>query len=378
MHIFIGDELVAFRNQFASIFRKNNQDIADPYFSALSVSSSNNVISITTDTNGDNAENITLNKGNFQTDLINYFESAYSRRVTVANEGNRSLVVILWMLLYTDTNIKIATQLIEALQQCPSNIKIEISGFTYDSVTCFIPNSTERQAPSIYKKCFQQNIAILKQYRYTLTAFRLIANRNMQDVALNFDQDVMARVCAEYSALMCRNYLTIHNTIVESETLPFESFGISSIKFDCQYYRDYLKKRIILDLVKTQNIDNQCFNLNTLSRQSDPILSNIIAKIRTFYTIQTTNAKARLHVAGSTEASSIVAAIDDELNEILLELETNIDSLLQEKEITIFEREALLSLILGDDSEAFEVSAVDADEIIVDDIIEEATQFLSI
>lgn len=377
VHIFIGDELVSFRDRFASIFRTLNPDIEPTYFTALSLTADpDGSLLIQPDDSGESAD-CTAIKDNHDIGLYNFFDDLYSRKVTVAHQGNRSIVVTIWCKLYSEQYTDTVVQLIEVLSKCSSKIKIqtEISGFTHDAVSCFIPNPKERFEAGVYKECFNNNIAKLRSRRSDLTAFRLIANRNIQGVSLNFTEDALARVCAEYSALQCRHYLEIRPAIIDSRSYPFESYGISSIKFDRHYYHDYIRKHIIIDKIRQEGIDDRRFNINALAQTSDPAIRSTLDEIRKFHSEQAVNKRAALALKDNDGESAVVAAIDKELNDIVARLRENIDNLVKSGKINIFESEALLSLILGDDCAMFDTSAVKADEIIIDDIIDESARF---
>jgi hypothetical protein len=375
VHIFIDAEPDSFRDRFASIFRELHPDIESSLFSAIQLTlDDTGAMSLSPDENGDIQDATTISSENIQAGLINYFESMYSRKVTVAHPGNRSLVAVIWTKLYTCGHIDTVTKVVDAINHCSSNITVEISGFTNRAVSCFIPDPNDRHSPDEYKECFDKNIATLRTMRQSLAALRLIANCNMQNVSLNFDFESMGRVCAEYSAIMCENYLTIHKTIIDAQQ-EFESFGLSAIKFDKKYYHDYIRNRIIIDKMRQQNIDNRRFSINALAQKTNPILQTTIDDIKKFYDTEVANAKAQLALSHEATPANIVGDIDPKLRDIVKELRKNIGGLVESDKISAFECEAIISLILGDDCEMFDTSAVQAKEIVIDDIIDNSARF---
>ncbi|MBD5350412.1 MAG: hypothetical protein HDR89_05980 [Bacteroides sp.] len=376
VHVFIGDELVAMRNRFASLFQRLHPDVASPFLSILSLTvDDDGSVNLEPADYSDAADGTRIEPANRQTAYYNYFENLYSRKVTVATPGNRSLVVMLWTKLFTDRYTEVVEELIDAISGCTSNISAEISGFTHDSVTAFVTDPAEMLSPEHYRECFERNILSLRSRRQKLGALRLIANRNLQDVALGFDEEAMARACVEFSALMSQHYLTFRGTVVNSEETPFESFGISAIKFDRSYYNEYLLNRVIIDAAQLQNIDRRRFNINALAQRSNPVMKQFVDKLRKFYDDQVTNARAQLAVGNAVNASNIVGQVDSEIQSCVDEFRKEIDQLTESGDISIFEREALLSLILGDDCAMFDTSAVTANEIIIDDILDESAKF---
>jgi C1A family cysteine protease len=375
-HIFIGEDLISFRDEFASIYRRLHADQEESLFSALSLTlSEGGQIALCPDKSGDKIDAVTINKEDEQSELINFFEDMYGRRVTVAHPGNQSMVIVIWAKLYNDNVFEIIQKLTDTITCCTSKIFIEVTGFTNDAVSCFIPNPQDRLSPNVYKKIFDNNLAKLKGIRSKLTACRFIANRNMQNVALDLNEESLARVCSEYSALMCEHYQQMHNTVIDYQEYPFESFGVSSIIFDLEYYKAYIRNRIIIDKLKQEGINQRKFNINALAKRTNPILQETLNEIHNFYNKQVTDTKASLVLKGSTSSSDIVGTIDDELKEIVNKIQKNIDNLLANGSISVFESEALLSLILGNDCAMFDTSAVDAKELIIDDIIDESADF---
>lgn len=62
VHLFIGDELVSFRDRFASIFRSIQSDIDDAFFAAITVTRDNDgTITLSPDKKGDSLDEKTIN-----------------------------------------------------------------------------------------------------------------------------------------------------------------------------------------------------------------------------------------------------------------------------------------------------------------------------
>lgn len=376
VHIFIGEELVSFRDQFYSIFKEHYRNIDDVYFTALSMTlcadGSYNIKPAKAINEYDHA---VVDKSSGKSLLINYFVNLYGNRVTVANPGNNSMVAVIWVKLFDGCVMPMIKMLVDALKDCPSNIKVEIAGFTHEAVSCFIPDHADRQDIQIYKRNFDVNVKELRNVRPLLSAVRMIANRNLYGLALNLNKEELARVCSAFAVLQCENYLNINRNVSYTPDTPFESFGVSSLIFDRDYYTNYLRHRILIDKIKREGVDNLKFNINYLSQRSNPILKDTLKQIRLFYSTQVPNDDAGLILAGKCSETNIVAEIDPKLKKIVANLGSHIRGMLKNDDINIFESEALMALILGQDCEMFEISSVDADEITIDDLIDESTQF---
>lgn len=376
-HIFIGEDLSSFRDQFATTFRKLHPDFEPSFFSALLLKKSEDSgYILSPDEAGDSLDAASIDKDNKQNSLRNFFDDMYRRKVTVAHPGNRSLIIVLWAKLYIDDCNEQIVDLANAIRLCGSNIQIEVAGFTHDAVSCFIANPLDRLSPDLYRSNFDNNIRRLSELRPYLNAFRLIANCNMDGVSLDLNQEAMARICAEHAALLCQHYLSIHPTVIESEEVPFESFGVSSIIFDIDYFKTYIKNRIIIDKMIQQGVDNHSFNINALAQTTNPIVQNIISQIHQFNSKKAAAAKAGLTSSyGAFTITGVVANIDKDVKKIVDSLADQINKLLTQGKISIFESEALLSLLLGEDSEMFDTSAVNAEEVTIDDIINDSATF---
>lgn len=372
VHIFIGEGLVAFRDRFSSFFDELNKGINPVFFTALSASEENLGYSIRAWSDNDEFDETEIESSNAHESLINHFEAMYGRKVTVANPGNQSMVVVIWARLYEDHVMNTIFAITKALKDCRSNFKIEFCGFTHEAVSCFIPNPTEQLAPNIYKKYFDKNIATLKGFRPDFLGVRLIANRNMNGLAINLDEDSMARVCGSFASLLCNNYLVLsRNNINNNE---FESFGLSSLIFDRRYYRDYLMHKLLIDRIENENIKNRRFGINKLAQHTDPLLQKTQKKIREFYSIKVQNAKAELELKNNLTASSIAAEIGSSLDALTDEFIENVNKMLDEAS-SIFEREALAALLLGEDSALIESSSVSANELTIDNLIDECAGY---
>ncbi len=376
INIFVGEELSSFRDMFASTFRKLHTDIGLAIQSAITLTKDDNgCYHFEAEKDGDQMDTSVVDETRMPNGLVNYFENLYSRKVTVANPGNHSMVVVVWAKLFTNNIYDIVERLTTKINSCDANFKVELVGFTHQSVSCFIPDAAEQLPPEIYRRHFDENISKLRGLRESLSAVRLIANRNIDNVALDLNEEAMARICAEYCALLCEHYLEIHSTVLNSREYPFEAFGLSSILFDEDYYRTYIRNRILIDKISDQGVDHKKFNLNTLAQNTNPILRDAQQEIKEFYDKEVASAIAKLDITGDATSTKIVASVDKSVKDLVENLRKRINELLTSGKITLFESEALLALILGEDSSMFESSAVGADEIILDDIIDESAKF---
>lgn len=376
VHIFIGKELIEFRDLFASFYRKLHPNHEDSLFSALSITENENgeYLLVSNDMES-SIKDIIVDKTNRQNVLYNFFEEIYRQKVTVVHPGNNSLVVVLWAKLFMDDNFNIIQELTSAITRSNSNFHIEVAGFTHDAVSCFIQNPLDRLSPDFYQNNFNNNINKLRKLRHLFSSLRLISNRNMNGVALDLNEEAMARLCAEHSALMCEHYLSVCPNVIEFQEFPFESFGISSILFDLEYYKSYIKNRLIIDKMTNQGIEKATYNINALTAQTNPIIKEVLDEIQRFNNTQATQAKAILTINGAASVSNVVGKIDPQIKVIPKMLEEKINSLLVSGRISIFESEALLSLILGEDCPMFDSNAIDADEKTIEDIIDKSANY---
>lgn len=372
VHIFVGEGLVAFRDRFSSFFYELNKDIDPVFFTALSVTEENGDYSIKAWGKNDEFDETEIEPSNAHGSLVNHFEAMYGRKVTVANPGNQSMVVVIWAKLYEDNVMTPVSAITKALKDCRSNFKVEFCGFTHEAISCFIPNPAEQSAPNVYKKKFDENIAVIKELQPDFFAVRLIANRNTNGLALNLSEDSMARVCASFASLLCNNYLSLTRNIISND--EFESFGLSSLIFDRKYYHDYLLHKLLIDRIEGEDISNKRFGINALAEKTKPILEKTQKEIREFYATNVQNAKAGLALKDNLTASAIAAEIDAPLKGIADSFIENVNKMFDESS-SIFEREALAALILGEDSELIESSSVSADELTIDTLIDECARY---
>lgn len=374
-HLFVGEGLKPFRDKFASSFRKSYPRIESPYFSALSLTMSNDSVSIDHDRDGDPFDSIKSSDSETAKHLRNFFDSMFQRKVTVKYPGNRSMSIQLWIVLYEPDSHLILRQLTEILKGCHSNINIEINGFTHDAVSCFIPKVEDRVEYEIYRQNFKTAVESLLSLRVEYGAVRLISNINTNRLALGFDEDVMARVLAEFSAQLSIHHNDLSRSVFDENTKPFESVGISILRFDRQYYFDYLRNRAFIEKAEGEKLSNRKFNINSLASRSNPFISSSLQEIKKFYSRDVVNEKARLSLSSDNNTSDLSGAINDGVGAMSNRLLQNIELLLNAQEVTVFEREAILSLILGEDCDMFETSAVPAHELVIDDLLDDFSQF---
>lgn len=377
VHIFVGDRLGAFRDRFASVFRDLHPDVEPSLFTALSCTPDiDGDLSLTADELGDSRDTASIPGDNLAAGLGNYLDALYGRKVTVAHPGNRSLVVMLWVRLFDEGDLMWVRLLTDAVTASPANITVEVTGFTHDAVGCFVTDMALREAPEVYRRHFDDNLAELLAMRTSLGGLRLVTDRNMDNVALGFDHEALVRVCAEYAATLCTHYLTLHQPVSDTMLYPCESFGISSLIFDRRYYHRYIRSRAIADKLLVERIDRRSFDINSLARHSDPLLRDTLDRIRRFYATRALDERARLILEnGGATATDIAAQITGGLDEVADDLRARVDSLLHGGGMSVFESEALLALMLGEDCDMFRTSAVKAGELIIDDVLDDSARF---
>lgn len=378
VHVFIDEEQISFRNLFSSIFRQLNPKIDSEYFTSLVLSTNNNGdYSFDTDLDGDKHDEVKIEVKKLRVGIENYFDSLYSRKVTVTHQGNNSMVIMLWARLYNEKSSEVIIEIVNALKESPRGFKIEVCGFTNDAVSCFIPELHARKSTIEYKALCDRNRNDLKAIRSELQSIRLIANANINGVSLNLTHDDMARICAEFSTVMSHHYLSLRSSSVVDKDTPFESFGISTIKFDREYYHDYILSRLIIDKLENEGINSREFLINQLATSTNPVFQEFLKDVDDFHGKQVLQSAAALQVTqGKVPSNSnLVAQIDKPLSKLVGTLREKVDKVLQDSQTSIFKKEAYLSLILGDDSEMFQVSAVNADEITIEQVEDRAVQF---
>lgn len=376
LHIFVGKEQEDLKNNFEKFFKSSNPDIDKSFFTAVTLVEDGRDVIFKADETGDlNPDNASFEKDKFETSLLNYFEDLYTRKVTIATSGNHSMVVCLWVRLFTPGIAEKIAPIVEVLRKSSFKFKVEVAGFTHDAVACFIPDFSKRESPAVYRKEFDQNVSALLPRRNEFVAVRLIANKNIDNVALNFTEVQLARVCAEFATLQVKHYLDINKSVYSSEETPFETFGLSSLVFDLEYYKTYLRYRLIVDKLKQEEVGNHVYNINALAKVTNPIVAEILQDVQSFYSTQARLAEARLQTGGSSSNSDIVGEIDTQIKEIIGKLKNKVDDALDNDQISIYEKEALMALILGNDSTLFDTSAVNAEEKIIDDIIDVSADY---
>ncbi|MDE6021963.1 MAG: hypothetical protein K2G13_00520, partial [Muribaculaceae bacterium] len=93
LNIFVGEELSSFMDMFASKFRKLHPDIDTVLQSSISLTQDvNGSYHFVPEKEGDTMDNSMVDETAMPNGLVNYFENLYSRKVTVANPGNHSMV----------------------------------------------------------------------------------------------------------------------------------------------------------------------------------------------------------------------------------------------------------------------------------------------
>ena len=220
------------------------------------------------------------------------------------------------------------------------------------------------------QKISAENLKMLVDYRKKHSIIQhLLAIQDYQNggTALSLQLASLTRILGEFSLLMIENYISVFGNI-PSES-DFQTIGLSMLQLDRFYFQEYILRKSLKQIAEREKISIEQVDINMATKRADDLLRPWMNLLRDTYRKEVKSALERQE----TE-TEVVAKIDDYLNAQFHQMRTELESYITDEELSLPEKKAILSAILGQDDELFVNDIFDEELLNINDLEKEAIE----
>ena len=242
---------------------------------------------------------------------------------------------------------------------------VDILGLCADFAPVYFP---EAKSYDVFLKKTNQTLKQLVDYKKSSSCIRhiiLMDNKQGNGLQLRLTKRTILFLFGEFALLCIEKYRDLYAGLMDDKELC--AVGLSSMGIDRFYFVQYLLRRAYLYAIDREQVSAQEVDVNKISL----ISKNILGKwVHLMSDIMATEVKQRQKTNKSDE--DIVVEVRPILQERLRALFGEVDAQLQDKQLNIPEKKALLAVLMGLDDPTLVNMMFNDDQLIVDDLEREA------
>lgn len=273
-----------------------------------------------------------------------YFYNLHPKLVIADPSGNVStdLYLCIYAQLYIDRHLAEIEEIIDWAISSERKYVIDVYGITNDLAHLFCVSEKERhnlvyKADQMKKEVSTACKSLSEKIRTgNLRHLLLIQNCNLIGQGLELDKNTLIRIFGEYARLTTTNFIDLYpiNGINRPEVL---AFGISAFWFRLDYFHDYLYSRTLVSIFERELINQHAC---------------------------TSPAKLLKRAKDYVNKHSELSALGDAGNDI--------QGILTDSTLSLPEKRAILSILLGEEDELLDDSILCNELPTIDDCLDEA------
>lgn len=308
-----------------------------------------------------------------------YFDENFQTHIT--NNGKMLLNIILRASdkLHTD----LAKSIIRLLGEKRPNYDIDILLIAPDIYPLFIHDEDlcKNMKESIHDE--NQKAHLLgngwisfrkEQESRCLQQIILLQNRRKGGGSFNFDLSTFTRIISEYALTCLENYEEIYDqstAISMRKEGKIAGFGISCLDFNRSYYLSYMLHHAYLHVMKREGVKQEVADVNKVAQIATETLEHRINVLTNFY-----NKYIQSEIDKGKSGDEIVGkGLNSQMDEFISELETAITEHINDENLTLPEKSALMAQILLKDEDMLSGYLYNKDQPAFLDLFREPVNF---
>jgi len=325
---------------------------------------------------------ITLNSipvSNNERQISAFFENIFQERMT--DNGKMLLNIILCASDESHTNL--AKTIIRLLGEKRPNYDIDILLIAPDIYPLFIHDGDlcKKMKESIHEENKKASFLadIWLSFRKELEArclqqIILLQNRRKGGGSFNFDLSTLSRIISEYALTCIENYEEIYDqstAIQMRKEGKIAGFGISCLDFNRSYYLNYMLHHAYLNIMQREGVKQEVADVNKVAHIATETLESRINVLTNFYNkyIQSEIDK------GKTGDEIVRKGLNSQMDEFISELESAITNHINDEDLTLPEKSALMAQILLKDEDMLSGYLYNKDQPAFLDLFREPVNF---
>jgi C1A family cysteine protease len=303
-------------------------------------------------------------------EIVNYFDNLCASTITSGNVGDyKDLHFCLYIPLYEPEFWEQAKALIGWIKSLNRHTHIDVVGFASDLANVIHSedetNAQQKKTRELQTKTtIQEIVKHRNENSGDIYHFLVMQNTQSGGISLNLNNDSFVRVLGEFAMMCVENYRLVFGVATPQSDL--QSFGVSTLHFDKYYFIEYLLHKAYIFAMEREGVQENEVDINFSYNKSKEILKDRIHLLSDFFK------KEVLPRIGKDDENYIVAGVTPLLDAKLKEIDTDCDTIINDKNLSIPAKRAILSALLGYDDDLFANTLFDDNTLIFDDLDTEA------
>ena len=153
----------------------------------------------------------------------------------------------------------------------------------------------------------------------------------------------------------------------------FQTLGLSMLQLDKFYFQEYIFRKALKKIAEQENISVEKVDINAASKRANDLLKPWLKLLSETY-----RKEIKVSLDRNETEQEIVAKIDGYLHTQFEEMREQLESYIKDDSLSLPEKKAILSAILGQDDELFVNDLYDEDVLSIHDLEKEAVEQFTI
>lgn len=305
-------------------------------------------------------------------ELEHFFSVLYDKTITVNNQGDSgSLYLSLLLPLYNNLLWNEAKLIMKSLDKVKQSFKVDVIGFSDDLSHLLLSEDECAQLPLIYKdykENTKKNSKEIVAYKANCKhRFIMLQNRNSKGVSLNLNHDSFIGIMGEFALICIENYTSVFPMSEEYEQCEITAIGLSALRLDKFHFVHYLLRKAYLKVLDREYVTQKDVDVNKVSRVAQSSLESHINIVSNFY-----DSIVQPLIKQGKSDDEIIVEITPKLNEQISLISQNVQKFINNKDLSLPEKQAALAQLLGTDDELLKGYQFQKKQLTLDDCDSEA------
>ncbi|MBQ7853612.1 MAG: C1 family peptidase [Muribaculaceae bacterium] len=274
-------------------------------------------------------------------DLKRIFRGLYDKSVIIGSSTAIEMKLVFYFVLNEQNSIQEIKRIVDIVNTLNRNFTFEFIGLTPDVINSINGHERDRYVePSDYSRNVEDIINLKKSLDNFCSRFILIRNRTECGQSLNFSRDSLAIILAEYAQIIIEKYHQLYpQTIYPGDVT---GLGVSIMSLDKFYFVNYLKDKAYLKALENINVNQEEVDINKINNVVQVLLKEHVNVFEDFY-----KKYIKPQIETKVSLDSIVVSSTQQLDSFIKVLYDKITSFIDEKELSLPEKQAVFAVLLG-------------------------------
>lgn len=284
-----------------------------------------------------------------------YFDAVKREAITIQNKGDYTqLHICLYVPLYDAELVQVACEAIKSMiGDTGQNFHVDVIGLMEDLQGVFptAEHLKNLKAKDLHAQVIKSINTLSKLHTDNANTFRhFIVMQDCQNggIALNLTEESLVRIIGEFAMLCISNYSDLFGNMPSKSEV--QGIGLSMLSLDKVYFTEYLMRKVYLSIMVNEKISENQIDINKVSQRAHDLLTLWVHLFSTFFDKEV---KQRMDADKSLEKKDIIAQINPILDEQFAKMKEMLQSYVTDPMISIPEKKAILSALLGQDDLLF-------------------------